>query len=67
MSQESRPHVFVSYVREDRRVVERLCAELKSSGVEVWLDREKIRPGERWQIAIRRAIEDGGSGLKTTL
>jgi class 3 adenylate cyclase len=27
--------------------------------VAVWLDREQIRPGERWQIAIRRAIEDG--------
>jgi|RhiMetdeSRZDD1v2_1073273.scaffolds.fasta_scaffold160400_3 class 3 adenylate cyclase len=59
MNQESSPHVFVSYVREDSRVVERLCAELKSHGVAVWLDREKIRPGERWQIAIRRAIEEG--------
>lgn len=54
-----KPHVFVSYIREDREAVERLCAEFKRNGVEVWLDREKIRPGERWQIAIRRAIEEG--------
>jgi hypothetical protein len=53
------PHVFVSYVREDRHLVEKLCNELKRNNVTVWLDREKIRPGERWQIAIRRAIEEG--------
>lgn len=59
MTSRSKPHVFVSYVREDGNTVEKLCAELKRSDVEVWLDREKIRPGERWQIAIRRAIEEG--------
>ena len=53
------PHVFVSYVREDRRLVENLCTILKRNEIEVWLDREKIRPGERWQVAIRRAIEEG--------
>jgi hypothetical protein len=53
------PHVFVSYVREDAPLVERLCAELKRNRVTVWLDRERIQPGQRWQSAIRRAIEDG--------
>ena len=41
--------------------MERLCHELRHRGVAVWLDREKIRPGERWQVAIRRAIEAGAS------
>src|SRR6266446_5074521 len=59
MNSVAKPHVFVSYVREDRRAVEKLCEELKRNEVAVWLDREKIRPGERWQIAIRRAIEEG--------
>ncbi len=54
-----KPYVFVSYVREDRDHVERLCTVLKRNGVEVWLDHDRIRPGERWQIAIRRAIEEG--------
>ena len=52
-------HVFISYVREDRRAVDKLCAELERNGIAVWLDREEIRPGERWEIAIRRAIEGG--------
>ena len=52
-------HVFISYVREDRRAVDKLCAELERNGITVWLDREKIRPGERWESAIRRAIEGG--------
>jgi len=67
MSLDSKPHVFVSCVREDRHAVERLCAEFKRSGVAVWLDREKIRPGERWQIAIRRAIEQGAPTINTSV
>lgn len=59
MSLDPKPHVFISYVREDRGPVDRLCAELDRHGVAVWLDREKIQPGQRWQIAIRRAIEKG--------
>lgn len=52
-------HVFISYVREDRPAVEELCTELRQNGIAVWLDREEIRPGERWKIEIRRAIEGG--------
>lgn len=52
-------HVFISYVRDDLEIVDRLVGELKSAGIEVWLDREKIRPGFRWQEAIEKAIEDG--------
>lgn len=53
------PHVFISYVRENQEIVDRLCKELQASGVRYWLDREKINPGERWQYAIRDAIESG--------
>jgi hypothetical protein len=53
-------HVFISYVREDSAVVDRLASELRSSGIKVWLDRERIRPGERWKQALRRAIREGG-------
>ena len=55
----SNQHIFISYIREDASDVERLSNDLKRHGINVWLDREKISPGERWQIAIRRAIEDG--------
>jgi len=52
-------HVFVSYVREDQATVDRLVEALRGSGRLVWLDREKIEPGQRWQVAIRQAIESG--------
>ena len=52
-------HVFVSYVRDDLVVVERISHELRKRGVEVWLDRDRIQPGERWKSAIRSAILHG--------
>ena len=52
-------HVFISYVRENLGVVRRLCEELTSHGVEVWLDRKNIMPGVRWKQAIRKAISEG--------
>src|ERR1700731_2231580 len=50
------PHVFISYVRENKDVVDRLEAELSSRGVRVWLDRNNIEPGARWPDAIKNAI-----------
>jgi TIR domain len=52
-------HVFISYVRQNRDLVDRLAKELKDSGVTVWLDREDIEPGTRWREAIRKAIKNG--------
>ena len=52
-------HVFISYVRENQKLVDRLCAELRSHGIEVWLDRESIDIGVRWKTAIRSAIKSG--------
>ena len=52
-------HVFISYVREDSEVVQRLDADLRSFGIDVWLDRDRIKPGTRWQDEIRSAIQGG--------
>ncbi len=52
-------HVFISYIRENDSAVARLCRELRRVGLEVWLDREQIKPGQRWKNAIRSAIRDG--------
>ena len=52
-------HVFISYVREDRRQVERLCDELTKRGIKVWLERKDIAAGARWRQAIREAIQEG--------
>lgn len=53
------PHVFISYVREDAAIVHRLAHELEKRGTEVWLDRDRLTPGMRWQAAIREAIRGG--------
>ncbi|MBW8003832.1 MAG: toll/interleukin-1 receptor domain-containing protein [Planctomycetes bacterium] len=37
----------------------RLVRDLQRYGIEVWLDRFEIQPGEDWKIAIRKAIEKG--------
>lgn len=52
-------HVFVSYIRENAEQVDRLTSRLREAGIEVWIDREQILPGYRWQTAIREAIETG--------
>ncbi len=51
--------VFISYVRENRKIVDRLCQELRVNGIQVWLDRNDIGPGSRWKRAIRQAIQEG--------
>ncbi len=52
-------HVFISYVRENQKQVDRLCHDLESHGVNVWLDRNDIKPGVRRKNAIREAIRQG--------
>lgn len=53
------PHAFISYVSEDQPEVAYFVDILKRNGVEVWIDKERIRPGERWRDAIRTAIREG--------
>ncbi len=51
--------VFISYVRENKTVVDRLVQDLEREDVQVWIDRKKLRPGYRWPYAIRQAILEG--------
>jgi hypothetical protein len=50
--------VFISYAHEDARFAERLYQDLKNAGLIPWRDKDAIRPGENWKIAIRRAIKN---------
>lgn len=52
-------HVFISYVRENKKDVDLLCGELAKHEISVWLDRNNIKPGTRWKDAIRQAIQSG--------
>jgi len=56
---EAQAHVFISYVRDNSDIVDRLATDLRHLGIEVWLDRNNIMPGQRWRTAIRKAIQQG--------
>lgn len=48
------PTVFISYARENLDAAERLADALGASGFTPWVDRRRLRGGDRW----KRTIED---------
>ncbi len=53
----SPPHVFISYSREDRELMQRVRELLSAAGLPVWTD-EGIEVGTpNWQLSIEAAIE----------
>jgi tetratricopeptide (TPR) repeat protein len=53
--------VFLSYAGTDEAWVRRLAEDLKRYGVRVWLDRDEIRPGDRFVDALERGLEQSDS------
>jgi hypothetical protein len=51
--------VFISYVTENACVVDRLSIDLKRQGIDVWVDRDSLLPGQHWRDEIRNAIQGG--------
>ena len=48
--------VFISYAHEDIEPAQRLYKYLRDYGLEPWLDRESLLPGQKWKPAIKNAI-----------
>ncbi|HET6595826.1 MAG TPA: toll/interleukin-1 receptor domain-containing protein [Anaerolineales bacterium] len=48
--------VFLLYARRDEKMVHRVYQRLVREGADVWLDQEKLFPGQDWAYEIRRAI-----------
>ena len=48
--------VFLCYSHKDYKIVHALYRHLKRDGVNVWLDKEKLLPGQDWESQVRRAI-----------
>jgi len=49
--------VFISYARYNYDFVQRLVADLKKAGINVWLDTQDLKAGTPdWEAAIREAI-----------
>jgi broad specificity phosphatase PhoE len=53
--------VFLSYSSSDEAWVRRLKAALEVRGLSVWLDREQIRPGDRFVEALEHGIDSSHS------
>jgi hypothetical protein len=50
------PKIFFSYARADTQFVLELANELRSAGVNLWIDQLDIVPGERWDNAVQNAL-----------
>ena len=48
--------VFLCYSHADYKAVRRLSLRLKRTGIQVWLDKERLLPGQNWEREIRKAI-----------
>lgn len=47
---------FLCHSHSDRNAARALYSRLKKDGMEVWLDTEKLLPGQDWEYEIRKAI-----------
>jgi hypothetical protein len=50
--------VFISYAREDWEIAEKVRSDLKRAGIDAWIDRKELKPGQRWKAEISRAIRN---------
>jgi hypothetical protein len=52
----AKKHIFVSYSRRDRHIVEPIVDILRSTPSDVFLDVDSIEPGDRWPERLQRAL-----------
>ena len=55
--------VFLCHAHSDKDVVRALYERLTRDGVDAWLDKEKLLPGQDWELEIRKAVRKGLSGF----
>ena len=48
--------VFLCHAHTDREIVHKLYDRLVKAGIQVWLDVERLQPGQDWEREIRKAI-----------
>lgn len=50
--------IFLCYSRKDSQQALQLKTEIENLGYSIWLDKEDILPGQKWELNIRNAIND---------
>ena len=51
-------HVFLSHSSADKPAVEELARRLAKEGIQAWLDKWHLIPGDAWQPAIEKALAE---------
>lgn len=51
-----RTHIFLIHAHKDREKVYKLYKRLIQAGVDVWLDVERLQPGQDWRKEINQAL-----------
>jgi len=60
---EKETNVFISYAREDHTIAYKIYNDLKKLGIKVWIDKEELRPGEKWKTTIKQTIKSSSHFL----
>lgn len=50
--------VFLCHAHADRDAVHALYTRLTNDGVDAWLDKEKLLPGQDWELEIKKAVRE---------
>lgn len=59
MTEPKRPlKVFLCHAHADRDPVRGLYTRLTKDGVDAWLDKAKLLPGQDWELEIRKAVRE---------
>jgi hypothetical protein len=59
MPEDKRPlKVFLCHAHSDKDTVKALYTRLTKDGVDAWLDKEKLLPGQDWELEIREAVRE---------
>ena len=48
--------IFISHARSDKEWAKNLVDQLKSQGLQAWLDEYELHPGEPWEEQIKNAL-----------
>jgi hypothetical protein len=54
-------HIFISYSHQDAKVMKNVKSSLEKEGLRVWVDLDRLKPGNRWSNNIANAIETANS------
>src|SRR5262245_22298250 len=54
----SMSYAFVSYSKNDREFVEKLVNDLRSNGINAWIDLEIFPVGVSWEKALKEGIKE---------